>query len=86
MRPQPQSSIDPHWLGLPKARIRRWIQIAESSMAEVEGEAELNTTLCGPCAEASRRSCDAVRSSASSQLMRSHPGSGSPFGRVRLRG
>src|SRR4030095_12527763 len=52
MRPQPQSSIDPHWLGLPKARIRRWIHIAESPMAEVEGGAELNTPLCGTGSEA----------------------------------
>ncbi len=43
-------------------------------------------TASGPLSAAMRRSAAAVSSSASSQLMRCHPGSGSPFGRVRRRG
>ena len=46
----------------------------------------LKTMLCGPCSAAMLRSLAAVRSSASSQVMRCQPGSGSPLGRVRLRG
>ncbi len=72
--------------GLPKARIKRWIQGNESSIADVDGETTLNTTLSGPCCAASRRSPVAVSSSASSQLIRCQPGSGSPFGRVRFSG
>ena len=55
-------------------------------MAEVEGEAVLNTTLSGPCSAAMRRRLAATVSSASSQLIRCQPGSASPFGRVRFSG
>jgi hypothetical protein len=42
--------MDEHRLGVPKAFIRREIQIVESSIAEVEGEAAPKTTLSGPWA------------------------------------
>ena len=54
--------------------------------AEVDGETQLTATLSGPSRSASRRRLAAVISSASSQPIRCQPGSGSPFGRVRLRG
>ena len=86
MRPQPHSSIDPHRFGLPKARINRRIQTEESAMADVDPETWLNTTLSGPWRSAICRSLVAVTSSASCQLIRCQPGSGSPFGRVRFSG
>ena len=45
-----------------------------------------NATPSGPSSSAMRSSFEAARSSASSQPMRTQPGSGSPLGRVRLRG
>ena len=70
-------------MGLPKARRRRTTQWRESDRAEVEGEAVLKATVSGPCVAASAVSRAATRSSASSQEIRCHPGSGSPLGRVR---
>ena len=57
-----------------------------SPIAVVEGEARVKATACGPYRSATRRIAAAVRSSASSQLIRSQPGSASPFGRVRRSG
>src|SRR6266496_2034925 len=79
MRPQPHSSIEPQRFGLPKARIKRRIQGVESAIAEVDAETRLNTTLSGPCRSASCRNRVALRSSASSQLIRCQPASGSPY-------
>jgi hypothetical protein len=45
--------MDPHRFGLPKARIKRSIQLNESSIADVDGETTLNATLSGPCCSAS---------------------------------
>ena len=72
--------------GVPKAFISRRMKPAESAIAVVEGEERLKATASGPCCSAIRRMAAAVRSSASSQLIRSQPGSGSPFGRVRRSG
>lgn len=54
--------------------------------ADVDGDATLKTTLSAPCSAFNALSRLAVRSSASSQPIRSHPGSPAPLGRVRLRG
>src|SRR5512146_1273472 len=86
MWPQPHSSIATHRFGLPYAFIRREIQARESSEADVEGDDALKTTLSAPCSAAMRRRLAATRSSASSQVMRCQPGSGSPLGRVRFIG
>jgi len=40
----PHSSIEPQRFGLPKARIKRWIHVAGSAMAEVDADTMLNTT------------------------------------------
>ena len=85
-RPQPHSSIEPHRLGLPKARIRRVIHGEASAIADVEAETEVKTTLSAPCRDLMRWSAAAVVSSASSQLIRRQPGSGWPLGRVRFIG
>ena len=72
--------------GVPKAFASRWMKPVESPIAVVEGEDTVKATACGPCRSATRRIAAAVRSSASSQPIRSQPGSGSPFGRVRRSG
>ena len=54
--------------------------------AEVEGETRLKATLSGPSLSAISSRRAAVRSRASSQLIRCQPGSGSPLGRVRIKG
>src|SRR5262245_15058227 len=79
VRPHPHSSIEPQKFGLPKARIKRQIHVAESATTEVDPDTMLNTTLSGPCRSASRQRVAAVRSSASSQVIRCQPGSGSPL-------
>ena len=85
-RPHPHSSIEQVKFGLPKARRRRVIQSTESLIAEVDGDAEANTTDSGPDAAAIALSRAAIVSSASSQVMRSHIGSSAPFGAVRRSG
>ena len=85
-RPQPHSSIAATKLGLPKARCSRWIQSTQSTIADVEGETELNTTDSGPWSRASPRSRSATVSSASSQVMHRQPASAEPFGLVRTIG
>ena len=62
------------------------IQSTESLMAEVDGDADANTTDSGPEAAAIAVSREAIVSSASSQLIRSHAGSSAPFGAVRRSG
>ncbi len=84
--PQPQSSIDASRFGVPKAFMSRLIQAVVSSDPDVDGDATLNTTLSGPSSVAIAASRVATRSSASSHPIRSQPGSGSPFGRVRRTG
>jgi hypothetical protein len=71
---------------VPKARCSRWIQSTQSTIADVEGETELNTTDSAPCSPASVRSRSATASNASSQLIRSQPGSAEPLGVVRFSG
>ncbi|HEX5922731.1 MAG TPA: hypothetical protein VFY45_02790, partial [Baekduia sp.] len=61
--------------GLPNARRSRTIQSTESLIAEVDGDAEANTTDSGPDSVAIAPSRAAIVSSASSQLIRSHAGS-----------
>src|SRR6266705_7077789 len=73
-RPQPHSSIEQVKFGLPKARRSRMIQSTESLSAEVDGEADPNTTASGPLSSAICPSPEAMVSSASSQLIRSQPG------------
>ena len=85
-RPQPHSSIEQVKFGLPNARRSRVIQSTESLSAEVDGEADPNTTASGPLSSAISPSLEAIVSSASSQLICSHPGSGAPLGRVRRSG
>ena len=85
-RPQPHSSIEQVKFGLPNARRNRMIQSTESLNAEVDGEADPNTTASGPLSPAISPSFDAMVSSASSQLVRTHPGSSAPFGAVRRSG
>src|SRR5512132_2460457 len=82
-RPQPHSSIEQVKFGLPNARRSRVIQSTESLSADVDGEADPKTTASGPLSPAIRRSLAATVSSASSQLIRSQPGSGDPLGLVR---
>ncbi len=72
--------------GVPNAFISRRMNGMASPIAVVDGEDWLKLTASGPCRCAIRRIAAAVRSSASSQEMRSQPGSGSPFGRVRRSG
>jgi hypothetical protein len=72
--------------GEPKALISRFIQGPASEIAVPEDVVTANATASGPLSFAIRCICLAVWSSASSQLMRSHPGLGSPFGRVRRKG
>ena len=79
-RPQPQTSRVVAAFGVPKAFASRWMKPAESPIAVVEAEETVKATACGPCCSAARRIAAAVRFSASSQLIRSQPGSGSPFG------
>jgi hypothetical protein len=62
------------------------IQSTESLIADVEGDADANTTDSGPDAAAVAVSLAATTSSASSQLIRSHAGSSDPFGAVRRSG
>ena len=62
------------------------IQSTESLIADVDGEADANTTDSGPDAAAIAVSRAATVSSASSQLIRSHPGSSAPCGAVRRSG
>src|SRR5919204_2803579 len=78
-RPQPHSSIEQVKFGLPNARRRRVIQSTESLSAEVDGDADPNTTDSGPDVSATARSRAATVSRASSQPIRSHPGSSAPF-------
>ena len=85
-RPQPHSSIDVRRFGLPKARCSRWIQSMQSTIAEVEGETELNTTDSAPWSRANAWRRSATVASASSQLMRCHPASAATFGLVRFTG
>ena len=85
-RPQPQISVLVTAFGVPKAFISRRTNPTESAIAVVEGEDMLKATDAGPYRSAVRRIAAAVRFSASSQPMRSQPGSGSPFGRVRRSG
>jgi len=85
-RPQPHNSVELVKFGLPNARRKRVIQSTESLSAEVDGDADPNTTDSGPGSAASPRSWPATVSSASSQLSRSHPGSSAPFGAVRRSG
>ena len=85
-RPQPQTSRVMAAFGVPKAFASRWMKPVESPIAVVEVDDMVKATDCGPCRSATRRIAAAVRSSASSQLIRSQPGSGSPFGRVRRSG
>jgi len=58
----------------------------ESPIAVVEVEDKVKATASGPCRSATRRIAAAVSSIAVSQSIGSHPGSGSPFGRVRRSG
>jgi hypothetical protein len=85
-RPHPQTSRVIFEFGVPNAIASRWIKPVESPMEVVELDAMVNATACGPCRSATRRIAAAVRSSASFQLIRCQPGSGSPFGRVRRSG
>src|SRR5580765_8174917 len=85
-RPQPHSSIDDTKFGLPNARCSRWIQSTQSTIADVDGETELNTTDSGPWSRASPRSRSATVPSAASQVMRRQPGSAEPLGWVRIIG
>ena len=62
------------------------IQSTESLIAEVDGDADENTTDSGPDSPAIPVSRAATVSSASSQLICSHAGSSAPFGAVRRRG
>src|SRR4051812_14407719 len=77
-RPHPHSSIELTKFGLPNARRRRTIQSTESLIADVDGEADPNTTDSGPDAAAIAVNRAATVSSASSQPIRSHPGSSAP--------
>ncbi len=85
-RPHPHSSIELVKFGLPNARRRRVIQSTESLIADVDGDADPNTTDSGPDAAAIAVSRVATVSSASSQLIRSQAGSSAPFGAVRRSG
>ncbi len=85
-RPQPHSSIDATRFGLPKARWSRWTHSMLSTIADVDGDAEANTTDSGPWSRARARSRAATVSSASSHVIGCQPGSGSSFGRVRFNG
>src|SRR5918911_4154500 len=85
-RPHPHNSIEQVKLGLPNARRRRMIQSTESLSAEVDGDADPNTTDSGPDAAAIAVSRAAIVSSASSQPIRAHAGSSAPFGAVRRSG
>ena len=62
------------------------IQSTESLRADVDGDADPNTTDSGPVAAAIAVKRAATVSSASSQLICSHPGSSAPFGAVRRSG
>ena len=73
-------------LGLPKRRMSRSTHARLSDIAVPAGVVTAKATASGPCRAATVRICSAVQSSASSQLMRTQPGSGSPFGRVRRSG
>src|SRR5712692_7998756 len=73
-------------LGLPKRRMSRSTQARPSDIAVPAAVVTAKATASGPFRAATFRICSAVQSSASSRLMRTQPGSGSPFGRVRRRG
>lgn len=64
----------------------RGVGVGHQQVGAESDETALNTTLSGPCSAAIARSLAAVKSSASSQLMRCLPGSGLPLGRVRFSG
>jgi hypothetical protein len=72
--------------GVPNARCSRWIQSTQSTIADVEGDTELNTTDSGPWSRAKAWSLPVTVSRASSQLMRCQPGSEAPLTRVRFIG
>src|SRR5207245_809332 len=76
LRCHPQISLALQLLGLPKVWINRSIQGLASAIAVPAGVVTLNATVSGPYASARRRRVVAVRSRASSQLRRCHPGSG----------
>ena len=78
-RCQAQSSSPQMVFGLPKSRISRSIQGNPSEIAVPAGVVTAKATASGPAS----RIRAAVQSSASSQVIRVQPGSGSPFGRVR---
>lgn len=67
-------------------RISRSTQARLSDIAVPDGVVTAKATASGPCCSATVRICWAVQSSASSQPIRTQPGSGSPLGRVRRRG
>jgi hypothetical protein len=73
-------------LGVPKGLASRAINPLESPIAVVDGEDKVKATDRGPSRSAARRIAAVVWSSAASQPIGSHPGSGSPFGRVRRGG
>jgi hypothetical protein len=73
-------------LGDPNALTSRSAQGCASEIAVPADVVTAKATASGPLSAAIRRSAAAVSSRASSQLMRRHPGSGSPFGRVRRKG
>src|SRR2546428_7547796 len=83
---QPQIWLANRILGLPKALERRCTQ-GKKSAAEVPADvAHPNTTASGPYRALISTRREAVRAIASSQEMRTQPGSRSPLGRVRNMG
>src|ERR1051325_4773548 len=85
-RCQAQISQALQLLGEPKALTSRSTQGCASDIAVPELVVTANATASGPDSAAIRRRTAAVSLSASSHEMRRQPGSGSPFGRVRLTG
>ncbi len=73
-------------LGLPKRRTKRSIQSMLSDSGVPLGVVTANTTDSAPLSALMAPRRRAVSASASSQPMRTQPGSGSPLGRVRRMG
>jgi len=85
-RCQAQISFALQLFGEPNVLISRVTQGAASEIAVPAVVVTAKATASGPSSAAIRLMAAAVTSSASSQLMRRHPGSGSPFGRLRRSG